>query len=145
MNVTDPAPERPSRALYAALIYFALVFVVGLILGPARVLWLEPWLGRAIAVLLEAPFLVCAMWFAAPLSLRWGRVELGWARALWVGVLALVLQQVADLAVGFGLRGMTLTDQLTYFATPAGAIYAFTLVVFAIMPLMRMRRAEKTT
>ena len=96
-------------------------------------------------VLLEAPFLVCAMWFAAPLSLRWGRVELGWARALWVGVLALVLQQVADLAVGFGLRGMTLTDQLTYFATPAGAIYAFTLVVFAIMPLMRMRRAEKTT
>jgi hypothetical protein len=134
-----PAPNA-SRVVLAAAIYFALVFAVGLLLGPARVVWLEPWLGRALAVLLEAPLLVCAMWFAARAAAQWARVEGGWIRYLAMGVAALVLQQVADLAVGFGLRGMTLPDQFAYFATPAGAIYAVTLVIFALMPLVRLRR-----
>lgn len=139
--MTDAA--KPNRVPRAALIYFALVFAVGFLLGPLRVLWLEPWFGKTIAVLLEAPLLILAMWFAAPAAARWARLGGGWSRHVVVGVLALALQQAADLAVGFGLRGMTLADQLTYFTTPAGAIYAVTLVVFALMPLIRMPRGPR--
>jgi hypothetical protein len=141
-----PAPQRRAtfgRILAAAALYFAIVFGVGLVLGPARVLWLEPYLGETLAVLCEAPLLIVAIAFAAWAAPRWAGLTGGWSAFLWVGVIAFGLQQVADLAVGFGLRGMTLHDQLGYFTTPAGYIYAFTLVVFLLAPLAAWRRRAK--
>lgn len=125
-----------SRVLAAAAIYFALVFGVGLVLGPIRVLWLEPVLGRTIAVLCETPLLIGAMIVAARLAPRWSKMTGGWLSYLAFGFIALALQQIADLAVGFGLRGMTLEDQLAYFSTPPGYIYIATLIVFALAPLL---------
>lgn len=132
------------RVLRAAAIYFVIVFAVGLALGPVRVLWLEPWLGRTLAVLCEAPFLILAMWLGARWAPAWAKLEPGWWLRLMTGVAALAMQQVADLAVGFGLRGMTLSDQLAYFATPPGLIYAATLVLFAAMPLIVALRAPRS-
>lgn len=138
---SQPAPPpRAGAVLRAAGIYFALVFLAGLALGPVRVLWLEPWLGPTLAVLCEAPLLIVAMWFAAPAAASWSGLDGGWASRLGVGVIALVLQQVADLAVGFGLRGMTFADQVAYFLSPPGAIYIITLIVFTLMPLLRAPR-----
>lgn len=140
------SPSQPTRAARinrfarAAALYFIAVFAVGLALGPVRVLWLEPWLGRTIAVALEAPFLVAAMWIAARAAPRWVRLSGKALTYLGVGVFALLLQQIADLAVGFGLRGMTLAEQWAYFATPPGFVYAITLAVFALMPLIRRLR-----
>ena len=57
-----------------------------------------------------------------------------------LGVLALVFQQTADLAVGFGLRGMTVQSQLDYFARPAGWIYGACLIAFALTPLIMRKR-----
>ena len=145
MTEADTPTSRATRVPHAAAIYFALVFAVGMLLGPPRVLWLEPWLGKTIAVLLEAPLLVAAMWFAARAAPAWTRVEGGWISFLTIGLLALVFQQIADLAVGFGLRGVTVADQLAYLVTPAGMIYALTLVIFAVMPLIRMRRDGRPT
>lgn len=139
-ELNQPAPSRAGAVLRAAAIYFALVFLAGLALGPARVLWLEPWIGATLAVLCEAPLLIIAMWFAAPAAAAWGGLNGGWASRLGVGVIALVLQQVADLAVGFGLRAMTFADQVAYFLTPPGGIYVVTLILFALMPLWRAPR-----
>lgn len=138
------APEAGAdRIARAAAIYFAIVFAVGLVLGPARVAWLEPWLGETIAVLCEVPFLLTAMTIAAWLAPRWAGLRDGWATYLAVGLIAFALQQIADLAVGFGLRGTTLNEQLAYFATPPGYIYAATLVAFVLMPLIvRLRRSK---
>ncbi|WP_395646928.1 hypothetical protein [Terricaulis sp.] len=146
MNANSPPRVTArGRTVTAAAIYFALVFAVGLLLGPVRVLWLEPLLGKTLAVACEAPLLVLAMHFAATAALRWTGLEGGWIRHLGVGLIALAFQQTADLAVGFGLRGMTLQEQLANFTTPPGWIYAFTLIVFAFAPLVayfRARRAE---
>ena len=57
-----------------------------------------------------------------------------------VGLIALALQQIADLAVGVGLRGISPLDQLRNFTTPAGLIYAACLMAFAAMPLIVNRR-----
>jgi hypothetical protein len=127
---------RVNRVLRAATIYFAIVFAVGLVLGPPRVLWLEPWLGTTLAVLCEAPLLILAMAIGARAAPTWAGMSGGWISHLAMGLIALALQQVADLAVGFGLRGLTLNEQIAYFSQPAGYIYAATLIVFAVMPLV---------
>jgi uncharacterized membrane protein YbaN (DUF454 family) len=143
MSVDGPsaAPVRPrSRIVATAALYFVLVFAVGLVLGPIRVLWIEPVLGKTIAVLCETPFLIAAMIFAARHTPRWTKLDGGWLSYAAVGVVALVLQQMADLAVGFGLRGMTLSDQLAFFATPPGYVYAVNLIIFAAAPIFARRR-----
>lgn len=134
--VDTPAPGTGRRVIVAAAIYFAVVFAVGLLLGPVRVLWIEPWLGATLAILCEAPLLVLAMIFAARIAPGMAGLRGGWPARLVVGLLALVMQQLADLFVGFGLRGVTLREQLAYFQTLSGYIYVAMLVVFALMPLI---------
>jgi hypothetical protein len=53
-----------------------------------------------------------------------------------MGLGALLLQQLADFAVGIGLRGMTAAEQFAYLRTPAGLIYLAALVTFAAMPVL---------
>ena len=127
------------RVALSALFYFLVVFGAGFVLGPIRVLWLEPQLGPTIAVLLESPILLLVMWFVAAAAPAWSRLQGGaWAH-FCVGLTALLLQQIADWSVGFWLRGMTLADQLAYLASPAGLIYVATLVAFLFMPLIRFQ------
>jgi hypothetical protein len=124
------------RILVASFLYFAIVFAVGFALGPVRVFWLEPRLGETLASLCEAPFLLIAMVAAA----RWvpgGVGPLASRRELLaMGAGALFLQQIADFAVGFGLRNMDLAEQLARFATLPGLIYALLLLAFAAMPAL---------
>lgn len=124
------------RIAAASVLYFAVVFGVGMLLGPIRVFWLEPRLGKSIAVLCEMPFLLTAMVMAA----RWlpGQTGISGARGplAAMGVGALILQQMADFTVGTLLRGLTPSDQLQNFETPAGVIYAVALLLFAAMPVL---------
>jgi len=128
--------------LAAAALYFAMVFAAGLILGPARVLWLEPWLGRTLAVLCETPLLLCVMGVAARLAPSWAGAARDGISLIAIGLLALGFQQIADLSVGFGLRGMTLSEQLALFSTPPGWVYGFDLVAFALAPLILARHVK---
>jgi hypothetical protein len=122
------------RVVIAALFYFAIVFGVGMALGPIRVLWLEPHLGTTLAVVSEAPFLLAAMLLAARWVPRWVGVGTGLAPLAVMGIGALALQQAADLGVGIWLRGLTPAEQFSVFTTPAGAVYLALLVIFAALP-----------
>ena len=110
------------RVTLAMLFYFGLVFGTGFLLGPIRVLWLEPRFGPIIATACEAPFLLIAMLIAAR---RVPRV---------VGIGSLALLQIADFTVGFWLRGITPTEQFAQLLTGQGNVYAALLALFAIMP-----------
>ena len=46
--------------LAAAALYFAIMFATGFVPGPVRVLFIEPWVGSTLAVMLEAPILLVA-------------------------------------------------------------------------------------
>lgn len=124
------------RIASASVLYFAVVFGTGMLLGPIRVFWLEPRLGKSIAVLCEMPFLLAAMVLAA----RWlpGQARISGARGSLaaMGVGALILQQIADFTVGAMLRGLTPAEQLQNFGTPAGMIYAVALALFVAMPVL---------
>jgi hypothetical protein len=124
------------RLLLAAVLYFAIVFAVGFALGPIRVYLLEPRLGKAVATLAEAPFLLTAMVAAAPLVQQKLALDCGSRTLACMGIVALLLQQAADLAVGIALRGLTVVEQWAQLATPAGSIYMVLLILFAAMPLL---------
>jgi hypothetical protein len=124
------------RVIAAAVLYFAIVFGAGFVLGPIRVFWLMPQLGETLAVCCEAPFILLAIvlaakWVPKKLSMRTDLVPL-----TLMGAGALLLQQFADFAVGILLRGMTVTQQLAQFARPAGLIYAALLILFLAMPVL---------
>ena len=132
------------RIAAAATLYFAIVFGVGFLLGPIRVLWLEPRVGPIIAAACEAPFLLAAMivaarWIVARVGLQQDALSL-----LLMGLGALVLQQAADFAVGIGLRDIGPSAQLAQFATPQGLIYAALLAAFVVTPLLLNRRSPRT-
>lgn len=129
------------RIVAAAGLYFLIVFGVGFLLGPIRVLWLEPRIGTLAAVLCETPFLLAAMVIASRFALHLVRLEPRNSALLCVGVVALAMQQIADVTVGVALRGISLGEQLARFATAEGAIYAALLVLFAIMPVLTNRHS----
>jgi hypothetical protein len=126
----------------AAFGYFLTVFAVGFLLGPIRVLLLEPRLGPVGAVLCEAPFLLAAMVVAA----RWVPRRLGLAPTTGgltlTGLGAVLLLIASDVLVGFQLRGMGLAAQLAKFTTAEGWIYAALLLLFAVMPWLANRAGE---
>jgi hypothetical protein len=125
------------------MLYFAVVFSVGFLLGPIRVLWLEPKLGPTIASLCEAPFLLIAMVVAARWVPDFMRLRQGWAPLALMGGGALVLQQLADFAVGISLRGLAPSEQLAHFSTAPGLIYGGLLVAFSAMPIVVNLRAGR--
>lgn len=132
--------------LIATFGYFALVFGAGFLMGPIRVLILEPAIGTTAAVACETPVLIAAMVLAA----RWLPGKAGLPPTVptfaAMGLGALALQQVADLAVGIYLRGLTPSDIYASFASPAGAIYGVALAAFAAMPLiMNWHKTSNTT
>lgn len=118
----------------AAVLYFAIVFGVGFLLGPIRVLLLEPRLGPVASVLIEAPVLIAAIVLAARWAPRAAGVPARTPHLLLTGIGALVLQQAADFAVGLFLRGMGTAQLLAQFATTEGRIYLILLGLFATMP-----------
>jgi hypothetical protein len=136
--------HRPpaSRIIGAAVLYFFIVFGVGFFLGPIRVLWLEPAIGQTAATLCEAPLLLAAMWVAA----LWVPRKFGITSNKWslfkMGLIALSLSILAEVAVGTGIRGITWAAQLAFFATPAGVMYLSLLATFTLMPaLINTKRA----
>jgi hypothetical protein len=135
------------RVIAAAVLYFAIVFGIGFALGPIRIFWLVPRLGETPAVFCEAPLILLAIvltakWVPKKLSMRTDLLPL-----TLMGVGALLLQQLADFAVGIFLRGMTVSQQFSQFARPAGLIYAALLILFLAMPVLanwpRWRPADR--
>jgi len=126
----------------AALAYFAVVFTVGFLCGPIRILMLEPMFGATAAVLFEAPILLMAMLYAARFVPRRLRLTPKAAAHLGMGGGALMLVLLADAGVGLFVRHLPLAEIVASFTTPAGRIYAALLLLFALMPWLVNRRAR---
>jgi hypothetical protein len=71
------------------------------------------------------------------------RLEKNPASLALMGLDALLLQQLADFAVGIGLRGLSASEQLSHFATPQGLIYAALLIAFVAMPSLANRHTSE--
>jgi hypothetical protein len=128
------------RIVKAGVLYFALVFGAGFVLGTIRTLWIVPRLGTRMSELMETPIMLVISIVAA----RWTVLRLAVpsvpSARLVMGGIALVLMLVAEFGFVLWLRGISIRDYLATRDPVSGTVYCVMLVVFAIMPLLLARR-----
>ncbi len=123
--------------LKAGLLYFAIVFGAGFVLGPIRLRWVVPQFGTRKAELMEAP----VMLMVTIISARWIVQELAVPDTpsirLGMGCIALGLMLVAEFVfVLWLLRGISIREYFSTRDPVSGTVYYLLLLVFAIMPLL---------
>ena len=127
-------------AIRASLVYFALVIGTGSVLGVVRVSWVVPRIGERWAELAEMPIMGVTIFVAAGYVLRrFPAMDLP-GRALRVGLLAFALAVAAELGLAVVLQDRTLSEYLATRDRVSGSVYLALLVVFALMPRLRLRR-----
>lgn len=128
------------NVLKAAVVYFAIVFGAGFVLGTVRTLFVLPLVGSRTAELLEMPLMLTVIVLGA----RWINRHLTAAATssiqISVGLFALALVLLAEIAVGVGLRGQSPVESLLNRDPVSGTIYYVMLGVFALMPWLLARR-----
>ena len=128
------------QILKAGVIYFALVFGAGFVLGPIRILWVVPRFGTRMAELMETPIMfvvsiVAARWIVHRLA-----VPSVPSSRLGMGFVAPGLMLVAEFGFVLWLRRLSIREYLATRDPVSRTVYYVMLGVFAIMPLLVARR-----
>ena len=122
----------------AGLLYFAMVLGTGFLLGVIRVSLVVPCLGERWAELAEMPIMAAAIFCAAGYILRRFPEIQHHNRSLIAGFLALTLAVCAELGLAVVLQNRPLADYLGSRDKVSGSVYLCMLVVFALMPRLRL-------
>lgn len=120
-------------------LYFTIVFGAGFILGPIRVLLLEPRLGTRIAELLEMPVMLLVIWVAAGWISQRFTQDLSASERLSVGALAVLGVLIADISVGVFLREMSVAEVFLRRDAISSIAYYGLLAFCAILPWLQGR------
>jgi hypothetical protein len=128
------------RILKSGVLYFALVFGAGFVLGPIRILWIVPRFGTRMAELMELPIMlvvtiVVARWVVLRLA-----VPSTLSSRLGMGCLALGLLLLAEFTLVVWLRGLSISEYVASRDPVSGTVYYVMLAMFAIMPRVVARR-----
>ena len=124
--------------LKAAVVYFALVFGAGFVLGPIRIVFIVPRFGVRLAELMEFPVMLVII----VLTSRWLVRKFQLAAHAWlVGFLALGLMIAFEFTLVLWLRGLTLSEYFRERDPVAGVGYYLMLLVFAAMPFFMAHKA----
>jgi hypothetical protein len=131
------------QVLRAGVLYFALVFAAGFVLGAVRVLWVVPRVGTVAAELIETPLMLLVVVLAARWTVRRMRIPAVLSSRLGIGLLALVLLLSVELTFVLWLRGLSIDDYVASRDPVSGTTYAVMLGVFAAMPLLVARKIHR--
>ena len=128
------------QILKAGVLYFAIVFGAGFMLGFIRILWVVPRFGTRMAELMETPIMfvitiVSAWWLVRRLA-----VPSTLSSRLGMGCIALGLLLVAEFTLVLWFRGLSISEFLASRDPVSGSVYYVMLGVFTIMPLLLARR-----
>ena len=133
-----------SPTIKAGLVYFAIVLGSGFILGAFRVPIVVPRIGERWAELAEMPIMAAVIFFAAGYILRRFPQVRTPARSLSSGFLALLLTVAAEVGLATLLQNQTLGDFIGSRDKISGAAYIVLLLVFAVMPRLRLSTPTPT-
>jgi hypothetical protein len=123
-----------------ACVYFAIVLGTGFLLGMFRVPFVVPRIGERWAELAEMPIMGVTIFFAAGYVLQQFPAVHSASRALVVGFLALALVAFAELGLAVAFQNQTLGEYLASRDRVSGSVYLAMLIVFALMPTLRLQR-----
>ena len=131
---------RQASVVRLALRYFLLVFLAGFVLGPVRVLLVEPAVGRRAAVLFEIPLMIAVILYTAHRMVRGPAAHCSGGQCIAWGGLAAGMVIAADWVVGL-LRGMPFREILTHGDGVAATAYYSSVLIVGLAPLVwRWRR-----
>jgi hypothetical protein len=128
------------QIMHAGVLYFALVFAAGVVLGLMRVFWVVPHLGARIAELVEMPLMLMVMMVAARWIVRRLAVPPTRSNRLGMGGIAFGCLLAAELMLVRWLRGLSLGAYVASRDPVSGTVYLVMLGVFALMPRLVARR-----
>jgi hypothetical protein len=120
--------------LRGAAYYFALVFVVGFLLGCIRVPLLVPRLGERVAELLEMPVMLVVIFFASRHVVH--RFRLAARASIAAGLLALAFLVAAEMVLAT-VMGRSVTDR----DAVSGSVYVAALLLYAALPWRHARKS----
>jgi hypothetical protein len=129
-----------AQILRAGFAYFAIVLGTGFLLGMIRVPFLVPRFGERWAELAEMPIMATVIFVAAGYLLRRFPDVATPPRALAAGLLALALSVAVELALATVLQNRTLAEFVRSRDKISGSVYIALLLVFAVMPRLRLRQ-----
>jgi hypothetical protein len=127
------------ETLKAGVLYFALVFAAGFVLGTVRTLWVAPRLGVRTAELLEQPIMVGISILAARWVVRHLAILPLWTRRLAMGCIAFGLMLVGEFTVVLWVRGLTIRGYLESRDPVSGTADFIALGAFAVIPIFVQR------
>jgi len=128
------------QILKAGVLYFAIVFGAGFVLGPIRILWAIPRFGTRMAELMETPIMLVVTILAARWIVRRLALPPTPSSRLGMGCIALGFMLVAEFTLVLWLRGLSITEYLASRDPVSGTVYYVMLVIFAIMPFLVAQR-----
>jgi hypothetical protein len=142
---------RSSRALLSGMpilpgvVYFALVFTLGFLLGTVRTLFVRdaPSDGRLLGVLIELPIMASASWFLYRYVIRRFAVASTVVARAVMGGLAFMLLLLAELLVGALFFGRTPGEHVALYREASYALGLAAQIAFALMPLVQLWFSKK--
>jgi hypothetical protein len=141
MNKDSAHQGSWTTAIKPGLLYFALVFGLGFLLGTIRTLFVPDMPGRSrlLGVLIELPIMLAASWMLCRFVVQRFAVPPTASARLVMGGVAFALLILAEMLVGALLFGRS---PRAHFALYGEASYALGLaaqIMFALMPMLRLR------
>lgn len=136
---------RNWNALRYGIVYFALVFGAGFVLGTIRVLAVAPRIGARYAELIEMPVMLAVIYLAARFVVSKMHPAKSTLPFLVTGLVALALLLAIEFTLVLGLQGISLEQYLDSRDAIAFGAYLASLIVYALMPLIlgvRQRRGD---
>jgi hypothetical protein len=128
------------QILKAGVLYFALVFGAGFVLGSVRTLWVVPRFGARTAELMETPIMFVVTIVAARWVVRRLAIPPKASSRLGMGCIGLGLMLVAEFTLVLWLRGVSINEYLASQDPVSGTVYYLMLGVLCIMPLLVARK-----
>ena len=141
-----PSPTKPPGSpILPGVIYFALVFALGFLLGTLRTVFVRdaPGDGRLLGVLIELPFMLSASWLLCRTVIRRFAVAPTVIARAVMGCLAFALLLLAELLFGALLFGRTPGEHFALYREASHALGLAAQIAFALMPIVQMRLGKQ--
>ena len=126
----------------AAVVYFAVVFAAGFMLGTIRVVFFVPKIGEEVAVLFELPLMLIISWITCVRIINRFCAPAALAPRLAMGGLAFPLLMAAEVGVSVFAFGRTAVEHFQSFLNTASLLSLAAQVAFAFFPAIQLRIAR---
>ena len=126
--------------LGAGILYFALVFVAGFILGTLRVFILAPHLGPVAATSVELPAMLGISWLACGFAIDRMSVPAALRIRAAMGLFAFILLMIAELCLAVFGFGRSLAEHVQSYRAVDALLGLAGQLLFTVFPVVQIYR-----